>query len=140
VVTTWVPEHDFESCVRVLDQKRLGSQRPEGLVILRAALGINRGYRNHPATRMWIGHERALAEYQIAACREWRRRGYKDGVLRQVVDIWLTLPGPTTLPEWWGVHDIHACHRRELVRRLPSHYGPIWPDVTATERNLTWPI
>lgn len=126
----------------MLDRKRLGAQRGEGLIVLRALTDqyATGAWANHPAVRMWRGHTLALCEYGIAVCREWRRRGFDDGCLQQYVLGWLDEPGPTRLPEWWGVHDIHECHRRELVRRLPEHYGPIWPDVVPTkEKELTWP-
>ena len=104
--------------------------------------GRPRGYQRHPAVRMWEGHESFLLRYLICAAREWRRRGHRDGALPEYVRDWLALRScDQSPPKWWGRHDIHAVHRRELLRRLPEHYGAIWPDERAhDERRLVWPI
>lgn len=142
MTTTWVPSTSFVECARVLDRRRLGAQRGEGLIVLRALTDpyATGAWANHPAVRMWRGHARAFCAYSIAICREWRARGFEDGCLEQYVSAWCSLDEPVTLPDWWGVHPIHEQHRRELVRRLPEHYGPIWPDVEpTTEKELVWP-
>ncbi len=142
MVTTWVPELDFAQTASILDRKRLGAQRGEGLIIVRALSGRygSGAWTNHPAVRMWRGHVRAMCEYGIEVCREWRARGYQDSCLPKYVRFWMDEPGPTRLPEWYGDHEIHECHRRELVRRLPDWYGPIWPETERHEqRSLVWP-
>ena len=62
---TFLPEHTFVECAAVLDQKRLVKQLLEGRQILSALAGETKGWVNHPATKMWIGHESYLMLYQI---------------------------------------------------------------------------
>ena len=75
---TFVPENTLQNSVRVLDRQRLGKQRVETLQIMKALAGLSKGWTNHPATRMWRGHEYALLCYQHYTVEEWKRRGYKD--------------------------------------------------------------
>lgn len=147
MVQTWVAVEDPERMAQVLDYKRLNAQRGnEGVVIARALMaardGEQRGYQHHPAVRMWMGFERAFMEYEIAMCREWRRRGYQDGCLPEYVDNWRSIPPPTRWPDWYGVHPIHESHRIALVSRLPEHYSSVFPDVEYVdpEPPLQWPV
>ena len=62
---TFLPYEDFEKSARVLDDKRLGKQRSESIIILKTLLGVyekegRKGWPHHPATKMWAGHEVAL--------------------------------------------------------------------------------
>jgi hypothetical protein len=75
---TFLPFPSFEQSLQSLDYRRLGKQRVETKQILMALLGESKGWVNHPATKMWRGHEHALAEYGLLSCREWKSRGYKD--------------------------------------------------------------
>jgi hypothetical protein len=131
---TFLPHPCYQESARILDYRRLGKQRVECKQILQA-LGIPVGgplrdkpssWRNHPATRMWQGHEYSLCVYAMEVCREWRRRGYKDTLLPQFSDAaWGILAhgddnGP---PPWNHDDDFHASHRSNLLRKLPSHYS-----------------
>jgi hypothetical protein len=124
---TFVPEDTFGACAAVLDNKRLGKQRVEVLQILRARTGGSWGWRNHPATQMWAGHEAGLCAYGIAICDEWTGRGYKDTCadkMRAIIE-----PDPTDLPWWWGNVDVIQSHRSNLVRKAPDFYRPRYSDV-----------
>ena len=72
MVNTFLPYADFEESAKALDYRRLGKQRVEALQILRANLGMTKGWVNHPAAKMWKGHEITLCKYGIAMCMEWR--------------------------------------------------------------------
>ena len=91
---------------------------------------------NHPATRMWVGHERALALYGITMCYEWTRRGYQDTMGERFRPFVRGL-FPVG-PAWLGDEDFHLSHRSNLIRKMPEHYGPIWPDVTP-DMPYVWP-
>ena len=43
------------------------------------------------------------------------------------------------LPPWLGRDDVHRAYRSALVRKMPEHYGPLFPDV---EEDLpyVWPV
>lgn len=138
---TFVPYGDnFPRNAQVLDRQRLGKQRVEGLQILRTLTGISTGWVNHPAVRMWRGHEEALAHYTLAICDEWKRRGYKDTCADQVLAMFPQLvPGYLVLtPNWLEDDDLLESHRSNLVRKFPEHYGLLWPDVR-NDLPYVWP-
>lgn len=119
---TFLPYSDFERSAAVLDRQRLGKQRVECKQLLHALGGLKKGWANHPAAKMWRGHEWALVDYSLAVCREWTARGYVDNqapiieALRPAEDT-----GP---PRWLGDPAFHLAHRANLRRKLPDHYGP----------------
>lgn len=135
-MNTFLPYPDFGQSARALDNKRLGKQRVEVKQILRALAGETQGWRNHPATRMWQGFEAALAEYGWYCCETWIRRGFKDS-LSSYFAARLNLQCAT--PPWFGDVNFHRAHRSNLIRKLPEHYGPMWPGVP---NNLpyVWPV
>jgi hypothetical protein len=69
MVNTFLPFPQFTKSAQALDYKRLGKQRVEAWQILQALRGETKGWTNHPATKMWRGHEKALCEYGIAICK-----------------------------------------------------------------------
>lgn len=138
---TFLPYASFNASAACLDYRRLGKQRVECKQILQA-LGVPVGgplrdkpssWRNHPATRMWKGHEPQLLAYAECICMEWLDRGYKDTLLQQFYDAWEHCPPSIDgkLPVWLGCDEFHASHRSNLLRKLPSHYsrfGWVEPD------------
>lgn len=133
---TFVPYTDHAETARCLDMRRLGKQRVEGLQILNALTGRSKGWVNHPAVKMWRGHEAGLCAYVVAMCEEWCRRGYSDTVADKVRAI--VAPEVGDVPAWWGDVKVHDSHRASLVRKAPDHYGPLWPDVDP-EAGYVWP-
>jgi hypothetical protein len=114
---TFLPSESFVGSARVLDNKRLGKQRVECLQIWNAIHGKSKGWRHHPATLMWVGHERYLWSYWFACLCEWRDRGFKCSI---------TLPKSpafTPYPNWLGDQRVHGSHRSNLLRKDPVHYG-----------------
>lgn len=144
---TFMPYDNFFQSAGCLDRQRLGKQRVECKQLL-LALGVPVGentpgkssWRSHPATRMWQGHEGALAMYGWTVCMEWRRRGYRDTLAPQFAQV---MQGRSlTGPEWLGDEAFHASHRSNLLRKLPEWYGKfkwsepdnlpyVWPAGTA---------
>lgn len=124
---TFMPERTFHDIALVLDYKRLGKQRVETLQVIRARLGLTKGWRNHPVTKMWEGHEAGLCAYGIAMCDEWTARGYVDTCADKMRE--LVRPDANDLPEWWGRGDIVESHRSNLVRKFPEHYRNFYPEV-----------
>lgn len=124
---TFVHETSFADCAFILDRSRLGKQRVEVLQLLRANLGLTKGWVNHPCAKMWRGHEAGLAAYGLAMCSEWISRGYKDTCTEKIRE--LVEPDPSDLPVWWGRDDIVRSHRSNLIRKWHDYYAPFWPDV-----------
>src|SRR3954447_7692585 len=143
---TFLPYADFAASAAVLDDRRLGKQRVETLQILRALVFPSyKGWKNHPATRMWRGFTPALVAYGLAVCAEWSRRGRADAVAETLVEF----SGGTSpdverlrrsgaLPPWLGLEQLHMSHRSSLVRKLPEHYRRFFPDVP-DDLPYVWP-
>lgn len=139
---TFLPSPSYDESARVLDNKRLGKQRVETKQILLALPKTEGGWINHPATKMWRGHEVSLCQYGLAMCWEWQRRGYKDSLydffaaaLAQYEE-----DGRTFLPPpWLGEDEIHASHRSNLLRKdreFYSQYG--WAE--SDDLPYVWPV
>ena len=118
---TFLPVPNFELSAKALDNKRLGKQRVECKQILRALLGETRGWINHPATKMWRGHEQSLCRYAIAVCNVWIERGFNDSLLSYFKSMHDKLPACED-PSWIG-GDIHASHRSNLLRKNSFWYA-----------------
>lgn len=137
---TFLPHADFNESARVLDRQRLGKQRVETLQIMTALL-TGKGWVNHPATKMWRGHEASLLRYQVCVCQEWTDRGYRDTCWGKTLDLALEhhiAPRFDDDPPWLGDEDLHLSHRSNLIRKKPEHYGELWPDVPA-DLPYVWP-
>jgi hypothetical protein len=42
------------------------------------------------------------------------------------------------LPPWLGHREMHRAYRSALVRKMPDHYGPLFPDVEG-DLPYVWP-
>lgn len=123
---TFVTHPEPAICAFVLDDKRLGKQRVEVLQILRANLGLTKGWVNHPASKMWKGYEGALVTYGLAICDEWTQRGFADTCREKI----LSLANPSNdFPKWWAREDVLLSHQSNLVRKFPEHYRNFFPNV-----------
>jgi hypothetical protein len=159
---TFVPvTNSFEDIAKVLDRQRLNKQALEGWQILMTLLELDpqgnhrvpRGWVNHPAVKMWRGHEVALYNYIEAMVDEWKSRGYKSTIgdkakatIMQAVKSGL-LDGTSTNPDWLSdmsqFKKIAASHRTALLSKdyewysqfgwkedqgfRPETYEYIWP-------------
>lgn len=135
---TFVPYPSARTSALCLDRQRLGKQRVEVLQLLKA-LTEGGGWSNHPATKMWRGHERALVWYGLAICDEWIARGYKDTCKQKIAQYGLTYPDITGWPSWWDDEAVHASHRANLLRKDPEHYGQFgWAESASLP--YVWPV
>jgi hypothetical protein len=137
----FVPYRYHEQTAVCLDRQRLGKQRVETLQVLRANLGLTDGWVNHPASRMWKGHEVALARYGMIICREWKKRGYKDTVEEKILALvpeagdWRTM---FYEPSWMGDPSVHLSHQSNLLRKDPDHYGQWFADSVPNDLPYVW--
>lgn len=125
IIQTFLPYSSFFKSAECLDYRRLGKQRVECKQILQALLGVSKGWRNHPATKMWEGYEQALIEYSLHMCNEWIRRGYKD-TLRDNYFLQLELSQNINgyeYPKWLGDERLHRSHRSNLLRKDFDYYS-----------------
>lgn len=151
-VQTFLPYPDFAATASVLDDRRLGKQRVEGLQIVKAIVVAGYPWRHHPAALMWAGHEDALECYLTAVCDEWQRRGFADtcrasirahldtaGVAPPVPQA--VLAAGDRLPPWLGDETLHRSHRGSLLLKDPEWYGRFFPPVEAEGWDgYVWPV
>jgi hypothetical protein len=138
-VQTFLPYADFAESARVLDDVRLGKQRVEAYQLVRTLDGVTKGWRHHPATKMWRGHIDALIDYGIAMCREWVSRGRADTVHEKLLVHRVHRDDEGGLPRWLGDAALHDSHRSNLLRKDPEWYGQFgWtvPD----DLPYVWPV
>ena len=136
---TFLPCQSFHESALCLDYKRLGKQRVECLQLLHVLTGVKSGWANHPAAKMWRGHEYALGCYGLEICSTWRERGYKDTCFDKIYSIVKTLDNNQKWPGWLGYPDFHASHRSNLLRKDPVHYGKFgWTE--PADLPYIWPV
>jgi len=141
---TFLPYSNFKKSAEVLDMKRLGKQRVEALQIMQVLLNVStkKGWRNHPAVKMWKGHESTLLAYAQIICDEWTSRGYKDTCRDKIFQMFITHATPemciSDAPDWLGQEEFHASHRSNLLRKKPEHYSQFnWKEMSNLE--YVWP-
>jgi hypothetical protein len=133
---TFLPEYSYFETANVLDYRRLGKQRVETKQILMTLLGESKGWRNHPAVKMWAGHEQDLARYGAIICTNWRERGYRDSLLPYFEEKIKVLP-KSKRPDWI-TEELVLSHRSNLIRKFPEHYQKFWPTVP-NDLPYIWP-
>lgn len=129
---------DFKQGAATLDRQRLGKQRVEAWQILNTISGASQGWRNHPAVKMWVGYDAALAVYGYCHCSEWVNRGYKDSLALRFIDV-LSKYKQVDMPPWIRDDDFILSHRSNLIRKLPEHYSAFWPEVP-NDLPYVWPV
>ena len=159
---TFMPYADFEQTARVLDNKRLNKQALEGWQILMTNLALDpegnhrepKGWRNHPAVKMWRGHEQVLLNYIGAMVVEWKARGYRSTIFdkaERTYDQALRLglvrdEQPAELPSWMLdqhlLEDITSSHRTALLSKEYAWYSRFgWDEdmgVAPASYEYTW--
>jgi hypothetical protein len=132
---TFLPNPDFKKSLEILDNKRLGKQRVESFQILNCLQGKSKGWRNHPATRMWTGFENALIEYLNLSIGIWKDKGFKNTMEYQEFFTDKTFDDPP----WLGNEEFHASHRSNLLRKDPEFYGKYgWTE--SSDLPYIWPV
>lgn len=137
---TFLPYPEFNKSAHVLDRARLGKQRIETKQLVNALLRGG-GWSNHPAAKMWRGHEYQLCLYGMSVCVEWTNRGYVDNQFEWFEAQIAAMPDNTNMrePKWLGDPAFHAAHRSNLLRKSPEHYGQFgWQE--PPDLPYVWPV
>ena len=128
---TFLPYKDYARVAEVLDSKRLNKQILEGYQILKVLNNPNpkAAWRNHPAVKMWEGHEQALFEYIMAMVTTARLRGIKtDKNWENIMTLRLaTIKNwGNGLPSWYTnrteLKRVTTSHKANLYRKDPEYY------------------
>ena len=130
---TFLPYSDIVQSLKVLDDKRLGKQRVETHQIINAITGRPKldgtpykGWLNHPCSVMWRNYVPLLKLYFNASIDEWESRGFKNTMVREVVE------DNVLYPEWWGNKKFHDSHKSNLLKKDPEFYAQFGWDVDPT--------
>ena len=159
---TFLVYKDFAESAKVLDNRRLGNQRNECMVMLKALrqgqycmydlagkkylygnVVSAEGYQirstpwyNHTATQMWVKYPSALVIYGLAICNEWTSRGYKNTCTEKISEYLVRFPSFEE-PAWLGDERLHSSHRAALLAKNYQHYSKFgWVEVP--EINYFW--
>jgi len=131
---TFLVYPDYLKSMRCLDPKRLGNQTYyEGLTLLRG------GWKNHPASKMWRGHEYHLGLYLLAGFQALSERGKEYPESLHKVETELFKFKDTGAPLWLGNEEFHKSHRSNLLRKNPVWYGQFgWTE--SNDLPYYWPV
>jgi hypothetical protein len=123
---TFLPEADFDETAKHLDRKRLIKQSVENLQILKSLAGLysSGAWKNHPAVKMWDGHEDWLFMYNEAIVKEIILRGYKNSTMAQFDEIYQDhfMLLESDEPWWLGDNNLHYTHKGRLFEKDQEKY------------------
>jgi hypothetical protein len=158
-VQTFVPVKLDTEVAKVLDNKRLNKQALEAWQILMVLTKLDpmgnhrepKGWVNHPAVKMWRGHEGALSMYAKAMVIEWKRRGYNstigdkvDATVRTAIQMNRITADSGINPDWRIDDAVMASHRLALLVKDYEWYSQFgWPEDPGhalTEYEYVWPV
>lgn len=148
MVITFLPYPDVKKSIACLDDRRCGKQRLEAKQLLNVLLNRSTkgGWRNHPATLMWVGYEVALQYYYNCCLDEWISRGKNNTMEYETITD--ENSGSSVIigddyegivyPWWWGWTHFHESHKASLKRKFPDYYN-FEVDTFYMERGYIWP-
>ena len=132
---TFLPYPNFNDSARVLDDKRLGNQCYRECKII-----VTGGWKHHPVSKMWKGHEYNLCNYAISLAIELFLRN-REVVGARWYNWFLNKRNEfkkTPDPYWLGSEKLHASHRSNLLRKDQEWYGKFgW--VEPNDLEYFWP-
>lgn len=125
-----------------LDRKRLNKQKVEANQILKASLGLTKGWVNHPAVLMWKGYPNALKHYFNEITHACIYRGFKNNmefyefsqeqinnIEYQTIQDYLDNGIPTEasidkiiFPWWFQWKPLIYSHQASLLRKNSKYY------------------
>ena len=116
---TFLPYESFRESAKVLDWRRLGKQRVEGMQIINAIQNPDaKGWKNHPITIMWTPYIEILKDYTNVIIQEWIDRGYNNNM-----EFYPKPPVTYHMPYWIGKEEFHSSHRANLLRKDYEYYS-----------------
>lgn len=135
---TFLPYESFLETAKVLDYRRLNSQRREAYGIIKILIGesIGKGWVNHPAVKMWSGYDEMLKQYFNVIVKEWVDRGYVNNYEYFSID-----ESKLIKPWWLGNEDFHRAMRSRLIEKDESFYLPKFQeDKGFNNGKYFWPV
>jgi len=148
IMQTFLPFDNAQDSAEVLDNLRLNKQLLEGRQIYKilASNQLKGAWVNHPAVKMWRGHDNALFDYLTAIKDECIHRGIntiKNWNALLEMHEWNWFRGANIIyPPWWGDERVHQSHRNNLYKKNPDYYPQFKNDsfVSCCDKcNYYWP-
>jgi chromosome condensin MukBEF complex kleisin-like MukF subunit len=136
-VQTFLPYPNYIRSVQALDNKRLGKQRVEAMQLINILENKTegKGWRSHPALKMWIGYTNSLKYYCNCCIDEWIRRGFKNTMVKYDVDH------QNEDPWFIGNVEFHRAMRARLIEKNEEFYLPKFPnDKGFNDGKYFWPV
>lgn len=132
---TFLPYPNMKKSLKSLDNQRLGKQRVEAFQILNILLERTdkKGWKNHPAVKMWRSYENALKLYYNKAIKLWISKGYKNTMKLEEIK------GNIILPKWFGNKNFHDSHKSNLLRKDKKYYFKFSREVS-DNLEYVWPL
>lgn len=126
----FLSEYTFPESAKVLDTKRLVKQLLEGrqIMTILANESPSGAWKNHPAVKMFRGHERTLFAYLYAIKEEMRERGYKwENNWDVIYDTYMRnfISQKQEAPKWMlndEFNRVVITHRGRLHAKAPDLY------------------
>ena len=116
LIQTFLPYSNFHHTAEVLDYRRLGKQRVEGMQIIKTILNPQqKGWQKHPIVIMWRPYVQALMLYTNTMINEWVKRGYNNNMELYKINT-------IKFPHWLGDAAFHSSHRSNLLRKDFEYY------------------
>lgn len=160
---TFVPLIGSADTAKVLDRARLNKQALEGWQILMNLVELDpegndrtpRGWSNHPAVKMWRGHEGALVSYILKMVSEWKSRGYNSTIgdkaiktYKRAVSLGRITRDSHRKPVWMSnselFEQISSSHRMALLNKDYEWYSQFgWPEDIGSRPetyDYIWPV
>ena len=152
---------DYSEVAKVLDNKRLNKQASEAWQILMVLTKLDpqgnhrepKGWVNHPAVKMWRGHEYNLGAYALAMVEEWKERNFSstiDEKVKATLKAALSKQVVTSLsvnyPSWMSLDGdrVASTHRKALLVKDYDWYSQFgWeedPGYKPIEYEYYWPV
>lgn len=131
---TFLPYSCFKASAACLDYRRLGKQRVEAMQLHNILTNrtTTKGWRSHPALKMWEGYAPALAHYMNTCIDEWVKRGYNNTMEKRD-------DSNLVLPPWLHDERIHLTHRSNLLRKDEKFYSQYNWNLPST-MEYYWPV
>ena len=140
---TFITYPSFFFTARSLDSKRLNKQRVECKQIYFALTGVRefadgttveaKGWKNHPAVKMWKGYEAMLCQYAYFMCNECDARDFADNTNLKKFFQERMLRHEHIVPHWITdeekLNKLIRSHRSNLIRKDASFYQPQWENI-----------
>lgn len=128
---TFLPYKSFEKTAASLDSRRLNKQILESYQILNVLSNPSptAGWRNHPAVKMWRGHEFKLFDYAMVMAVEADMRGIRTE--KNLSNLWNlrnanAISWGMQFPSWYSnktmMKRVTTTHKANLFKKEPESY------------------